>query len=87
MNHNMISDEPPPSIDLILCRNVIIYFSKELQNKVYANFYDALVSSGFLVAGKTESLMDVKEEFFAKIDLGERILQKRTKRKSSDENV
>ncbi len=87
MNHNMISDEPPPAIDLILCRNVIIYFSKGLQNKVYSNFYDALVLSGFLVAGKTESLMDVKEELFAKVDLCERILQKRTKKKNSDENV
>lgn len=87
MNHNMISDEPPPAIDLILCRNVIIYFSKELQNKVYANFYDALVPLGFLVAGKTESLMDIKEEFFTKVDLSERILQKRIKKKSSDEDV
>ena len=85
-NHNMISDEPPPAVDLILCRNVIIYFNKELQNKVYANFHNALVPSGFLVAGKTESLMDVKEELFFKIDLGERILQKIPK-KRGHENI
>ncbi|MFH1092640.1 MAG: protein-glutamate O-methyltransferase CheR [Candidatus Omnitrophota bacterium] len=87
MNHNMISDKPPSAIDLILCRNVIIYFNKELQNKVYANFHRALVPLGFLVAGKTESLMDVKEDFFSKVDLGERILQKKTDRKNSDENI
>ncbi len=87
MNHNMISDDPPPLVDLILCRNVIIYFSRQLQKKVYANFYSALVSSGFLVAGKTESLMDVKKEFFTKVDLAERILQKKTKRRSGDENI
>ena len=87
MDYNMISDQLPRAVDLILCRNVIIYFNKELQNKVYANFYNALASSGFLVAGKTESLMDIKEELFAKVDIGERILQKRTKRKSSNENI
>lgn len=83
MEHNMNSDEPLSSIDLILCRNVIIYFNKQLQEKVYHNFYNALVESGFLVAGKTESLMDVKEELFAKVDLAERILQKRAKKSSS----
>ena len=85
MHHNMISDEPPPAIDLVLCRNVIIYFNKELQKKVYANFYNVLVSSGFLVAGKTESLMDVKEELFVKVDLVERILQKVIKQDNKDE--
>lgn len=87
MTHNMISDELPAAIDLILCRNVIIYFNKELQNKVHANFHAVFVSTGFLVAGKTESLMDVKEELFSKIDLGKRILQKRIKRTSGEDNV
>jgi chemotaxis protein methyltransferase CheR len=75
--HNMIDDAPLLRIDLILCRNVIIYFSKPLQKRVYDNFYKALAPQGFLVAGKTESLMDVSETRYEKIDLMERILKKK----------
>lgn len=77
MHHNMISDEPIPRIDLIFCRNVIIYFNRELQRKVYDNFYHALVPGGFLVAGKTESVMDIKETQFEVFNLNERILRKK----------
>ncbi len=87
MIHNMISDEPPSVIDLILCRNVLIYFNKALQEKVFANFYKSLVALGFIVVGKTESLMEVKEEFFNKVDLGERIIQKKANKSSRDDNV
>jgi len=76
-SHNMISDEPPAHFDLILCRNVVIYFSKELQTRVYGNFYAALAPYGFLVAGKTESLMGIDESLYEKIDLAERILRKK----------
>ncbi|MBU1043719.1 MAG: protein-glutamate O-methyltransferase CheR [Candidatus Omnitrophica bacterium] len=76
-HHNMSSDEPLQRIDLIFCRNVIIYFTKELQKQVYANFYKALAPLGYLVAGKTESLMDINESHFAIFDLQERILKKK----------
>ncbi len=42
------------NLDLILCRNVTIYFSKEIQHKIYTNFYDSLRSGGYLITGKTE---------------------------------
>lgn len=42
------------NLDLILCRNVTIYFSKEIQHKIYMNFYDSLRSGGYLITGKTE---------------------------------
>ena len=42
------------NLDLILCRNVMIYFSKEIQNKIYAHFCDSLKSEGYLITGKTE---------------------------------
>jgi len=77
MHHNMISDEPLIRIDLIFCRNVIIYFNRELQRKVYDNFYRSLVPGGFLVAGKTESVMDIEENQFEIFDLNERILRKK----------
>ncbi|MFH1063324.1 MAG: protein-glutamate O-methyltransferase CheR [Candidatus Omnitrophota bacterium] len=77
MYHNMISDQPLQRMDLIFCRNVIIYFSKELQKLVYDNFYKALAPKGYLVAGKTESLMDINESYFERINLQERVLRKK----------
>jgi chemotaxis protein methyltransferase CheR len=41
-------------LDLILCRNVMIYFSKEIQQKIHLNFYDSLKAEGYLITGKTE---------------------------------
>ncbi len=77
MHHNMISDEPLQRMDLIFCRNVIIYFTKGLQKQVYDNFYKGLAPRGYLVAGKTESLMDINESYFERADLQERILRKK----------
>ena len=42
------------NLDVILCRNVTIYFSKEIQHKIYTNFYDSLRCGGYLITGKTE---------------------------------
>jgi len=42
------------NLDVILCRNVTIYFSKEIQHKIYMNFYDSLRCGGYLIMGKTE---------------------------------
>jgi chemotaxis protein methyltransferase CheR len=44
------------NLDVILCRNVTIYFSKEIQHKIYMNFCDSLRSGGYLIMGKTELL-------------------------------
>lgn len=52
------------NLDLILCRNVMIYFSKEIQNKIYAHFHDSLKSDGYLITGKTEFVgMEVSNKF------------------------
>ncbi len=75
-HHNMTSDNPLLRIDLVFCRNVAIYFSRELQKRVYEKFYEALVPGGYLVAGKTETLMNLEKGFFEKIDIAERIFKK-----------
>jgi len=75
--HNMIEDAPLTRIDLILCRNVIIYFSKSLQKRVYKNFHTSLIREGFLVAGKVEGLTGIADELFERVDLTERIFIKR----------
>jgi chemotaxis methyl-accepting protein methylase len=74
--HNMISDPPLTNIDIIFCRNVVIYFSRELQQRVYENFYQALAPGGYLVAGKVETLVGAGETLFERVDVGERIFRK-----------
>lgn len=49
--------------DIIFCRNVMIYFDKEVQEKLVNNFYDALALKGFLFIGHSESLIQIKHRF------------------------
>lgn len=54
--HNLVSDRSFNEFQLILCRNVLIYFNKELQDKVFQLFDDSLERLGFLVLGAKENL-------------------------------
>lgn len=56
-SHSLISSGSLNEFTLILCRNVLIYFTPELQGKVLENFYNSLDKEGFLVLGKSEGLM------------------------------
>lgn len=49
--------------DIIFCRNVMIYFDKEVQEKLVNNFYSALAKKGFLFIGHSESLIQIKHQF------------------------
>ena len=71
--HNLVSDEFIKHLDLILCRNVVVYFTKPLQEMVYSNFARALNKDGFLVLGKVESLRGFAQKHFAAFDNRERI--------------
>ncbi len=57
--HNLVSDPNPFGIkyDIILCRNVLIYFNQALQNKLFGDFWDMLADSGTLVLGIHESII------------------------------
>lgn len=74
--HDMIRSRPLMSNDLILCRNVLIYFSRELQHRVFGNFATGVRTGGYLVLGKVESLAGVETEFES-VDSRERIYRKR----------
>lgn len=76
-NHNLVSDGVFGDMHLIFCRNVLIYFNKDLQNRVLRLFYDSLVNHGFLCLGQKESLLfsSVTDEFKA-IDTAQSIYQK-----------
>lgn len=55
-DHNLVTDGVFGEMNLIVCRNVLIYFNKELQNRVMKLFYDSLCYGGFLGLGSKESI-------------------------------
>ncbi|MCF2517000.1 CheR family methyltransferase [Dyadobacter sp. CY351] len=54
--HNLLSDPPFSRMDLISCRNLLIYLDDELQKKVFTTFHYALKPDGYLLLGKSESV-------------------------------
>ncbi|MEY4110820.1 MAG: hypothetical protein RLZZ46_1175 [Bacteroidota bacterium] len=56
-SHNLVSDGPFNKFDLVVCRNVLIYFNKDLQNNVLNTFYQSLNPRGFLALGSKENIM------------------------------
>ncbi|NOZ59013.1 MAG: protein-glutamate O-methyltransferase CheR [Euryarchaeota archaeon] len=73
---DLISDRKYGAVDLILCRNVIIYFSRELKEKLFMDFYESLNPRGFLVLGKTENLSGEARKKFKIYNNVERIYRK-----------
>ena len=61
--HNIISDPPFIKLDLICCRNLLIYFTAELQKKIILLFSYALLPHGILFLGSSESLHSDEELF------------------------
>ncbi len=55
-NHNLVTDGVFGEMNLVLCRNVLIYFNKELQNRVLELLLDSLSSFGVLCIGRRENL-------------------------------
>jgi len=55
-NHNLLKDPPFSKIDLVSCRNVMIYFEPVLQKRALNTFHYALNENGFLMLGKSESI-------------------------------
>ena len=54
--HNLVTDRSFSEFNVIFCRNVLIYFDRDLQNRVHALFYESLVMFGILAMGSKESL-------------------------------
>lgn len=62
--HNLLKDSYPEGIDLIICRNVLIYFTEEAKNEIYQKFNFALKNEGILFVGSTEQIIQsVKYNF------------------------
>lgn len=73
--HDLVQDAPISRIDLLLCRNTLMYFNAETQARVLARFHFALNDKGFLFLGKAEMLFTYTSTFTA-VDLGRRIFSK-----------
>jgi len=75
--HNLSVDKSFNEFQLIICRNVLIYFNQHLQNKVINLFYESLCSFGFLGLGNKESLLFTdKKKYFEDVDRKEKIFMK-----------
>ena len=61
--HNLLRDPPFTRMDIVSCRNVLIYFLEEAQRKTIALFHFALVVNGVLFLGPSESLGHLEDEF------------------------
>jgi chemotaxis protein methyltransferase CheR len=76
--HNLATDQSFNEFQLILCRNVLIYFNQSLQNKVIGLFYESLCPFGFLALGNKESLLfSDNQKDFEDVDRKERIFMRR----------
>jgi len=59
--HNLLKDKYPTDCNLILCRNVIIYFTDEAKDEVFQKFFDSLKKGGYLFIGSTEQILNYKD--------------------------
>ena len=59
--HDLLKDPYPGGCNLIVCRNVVIYFTEEAKDEIYAKFYKALATGGVLFIGSTEQIMNYRE--------------------------
>ena len=77
-NHNLVTDSVFAEVHVVLCRNVLIYFDENLQNKVQGLFYDSLVDGGILCLGAKEGLRFTEfYEKYSELDKKQRIYKKK----------
>ncbi len=75
--HDLIRENPPRTdYDLILCRNVVIYFDRPMQERLFEAFTNALVPGGYLVLGKVETLFGVARDRLVLVDPRERVYRR-----------
>lgn len=78
--HDLLQEEYPKGFDLIICRNVMIYFNKDSKYQVYKKFWEALKPNGILFIGGAEQLLDIQS-------LGYTLLSPYFLRKNNSQNA
>ncbi|WP_440954023.1 CheR family methyltransferase [Methanosarcina sp. Mfa9] len=74
--HDLISGPKLSHFDMIICRNVMIYFNKEIQEQLHLEFYKALSQGGFFIIGKAETLLGTAAGYFNPYNTRERLYVK-----------
>ncbi|MEP6992852.1 MAG: protein-glutamate O-methyltransferase CheR [bacterium] len=73
---DLLAESPPPGPHhLIVCRNVLIYFDRETQERLFDKFHAALAPGGFMVLGKVETLLGAARTKFTAVDGRERVFR------------
>jgi chemotaxis protein methyltransferase CheR len=78
--HNLVGDPPPfgsGEVDLVVCRNVSIYFSRETTRSLIGGFHDVIAEGGYLLLGHSETLWQVSDAFTL-VPMGEAFIYRRT---------
>ncbi len=64
--HNLLKDAYPTDCHMIVCRNVLIYFTEEAKDDIFRKFYKSLKPGGYLFIGSTEQIINYKEIGFVR---------------------
>ncbi len=64
--HNLLKDPFPKDYNLIVCRNVLIYFTEEAKDETFRKYYDSLCKGGMLFIGSTEQIINYKQIGFTR---------------------
>ncbi|MBR0753843.1 PAS domain-containing protein [Bradyrhizobium jicamae] len=80
--HSVIRDPPFSRIDLVSCRNLLIYFGPDMQSQVIPTFHYALRNDGYLFLGSAENVSQF-QDLFAPVEKKHRLFRKRTDGNSS----
>jgi two-component system CheB/CheR fusion protein len=75
--NNLVSDAPISRLDLLLCRNTLMYFTAETQERILRHFHFALRQHGILMLGRSEMMISHRD-LFTPLDLKQRIFSRRS---------
>ena len=76
--NNLVQDAPISRLDLLVCRNTLMYFNADTQSRILRHFHFALIDSGAMMLGKSE-MMITHRELFAPAELKHRIFVKQSR--------
>ncbi|MCF8347408.1 MAG: protein-glutamate O-methyltransferase CheR [Bacteroidales bacterium] len=76
--HNLVTDSVFAEVNIIICRNVLIYFNRDLQDTVFNLFSDSLINGGFLCLGSKETIQfSSKAGLYETVNFQEKLYKKR----------
>jgi two-component system, chemotaxis family, CheB/CheR fusion protein len=84
--NDLVQDAPISHVDLLLCRNTLMYFNAETQSRILGRLHFALNPDGLLFLGKAEMLLS-HGQLFAPVDLSRRFFRKRDARPAAERRV